>query len=69
MLLADAFWFIAHDDTTGRSLLHRSGTAFGLASALLGELVLDERIGITGGAIRILDSRPPALRWRDEKCI
>jgi len=57
--LADQYFLIAHEDRTGRSRLHPRATGLGLAAALLGELVLDGRIGITDGDLVILDRHPP----------
>jgi len=59
-VLADQFFLIAHEDRTGRSRLHPRATGLGLAAALLAELVLDGRLGITDGDLMILDRRPPA---------
>jgi len=58
-VLADQYFLIAHEDRTGRSRLHPRATGLGLAAALLGELVLDGRIGITDGDLVILDRHPP----------
>jgi len=58
--LADQYFLIAHEDRTGRSRLHPRATGLGLAAALLGELVLDGRVGIADGDLMILDRRPPA---------
>jgi len=59
-VLADQYFLIAHEDRTGRSRLHPRATGLGLAAALLGELVLDGRVGIADGDLMILDRRPPA---------
>ena len=58
-MLADQYFLIAHEDRTGRSRLHPRATGLGLAAALLGELVLEGRIGITEGDLVILDRHPP----------
>jgi len=57
--LADQYFLIAHEDRTGRSRLHPRATGLGLAAALLGELVLEGRIGVTDGDLVILDRHPP----------
>ena len=57
--MADQYFLIAHEDRTGRSRLHPRATGLGLAAALLGELVLEGRIGITDGDLLILDRHPP----------
>jgi Golgi phosphoprotein 3 (GPP34) len=59
-VLADQYFLIAHEDRTGRSRLHPRATGLGLAAALLGELVLENRIGITDGDLLILDRHPPS---------
>jgi len=57
--LADQYFLIAHEDRTGRSRLHPRATGLGLAAALLGELILEGRIGISEGDLIILDRHPP----------
>jgi hypothetical protein len=59
-VLADQYFLIAHQDRTGRSRLHPRATGLGLAAALLGELILEGRIGIADGDLLILDRHPPA---------
>lgn len=59
MLLADEFYFVAHEDTTGKPRLHPRAAGLGLASGLLGELVLLGRITVRDGMLAILDPRPP----------
>ena len=59
-MLADQYFLIAHQDRTGRSRLHPRATGLGLAAALLGELILEGRIGIADGDLVILDRHPPA---------
>jgi len=59
LLLADDFYFVAHDDTSGRSRLHPRATGLGLASALLAELVLYGRITVSSGTVTIVDRQPP----------
>ncbi|GID26083.1 GOLPH3/VPS74 family protein [Paractinoplanes brasiliensis] len=58
-MLADQYFLIAHEDRTGRSRLHPRATGLGLAAALLGELVMEGRIGISDGDLIILDRHPP----------
>jgi len=59
-VLADQYFLIAHEDRTGRSRLHPRATGLGLAAALLGELILEGRIGIEDGDLVLLDRHPPA---------
>jgi len=58
--LADQYFLIAHEDRTGRSRLHPRATGLGLAAALIGELILEGRVGIADGDLVILDRHPPA---------
>ncbi|MEV6349037.1 GPP34 family phosphoprotein [Actinoplanes sp. NPDC051851] len=58
-MLADQYYLIAHEDRTGRSRLHPRATGLGLAAALLTELVLEGRIGVSDGDLFIVDQRPP----------
>ncbi|MEU1762859.1 GPP34 family phosphoprotein [Micromonospora sp. NPDC005652] len=60
VLLADEFFLMAHDDTTGQSRLHDVATRFGLAAALLGELGISGHLTFAPGALHIRDARPPA---------
>jgi hypothetical protein len=59
-VLADQYFLIAHEDRTGRSRLHPRATGLGLAAALIGELILEGRVGVTDGDLIILDRHPPA---------
>jgi hypothetical protein len=58
-VLADQYFLIAHEDRTGRSRLHPRATGLGLAGALIGELILEGRVGIAEGDLIILDRHPP----------
>lgn len=59
MWLADDFYFVAHDDSTGRPRLHPRAVQLGLAAALLGELMLVSRITVHNGRILISSHQPP----------
>jgi hypothetical protein len=59
MLLADDFFLIAHDDRDGRSRLSPRVVELGLAGAMLGELVLEQRILVEGPRLRVLSREPP----------
>lgn len=59
MLLADELYFLAHEDSTGKARLHARALGIGLAAALLGELVLFERITIAQDLVSVMDRRPP----------
>jgi Golgi phosphoprotein 3 GPP34 len=49
--LADQLFLAAHDDVTGKPRQHRHAIALGLAGALVGELLLLERIDIQGDVV------------------
>jgi Golgi phosphoprotein 3 (GPP34) len=57
-LLADEFFLLAHDDASGKPRLHPRVVGIGLASALLGELVLFGRVRIQGPDLVVVDGRP-----------
>jgi hypothetical protein len=58
--LADDLYFIAHDDHTGRPHLHPRAVQLGLAAALLGELMLVDRLIVQSGRIYVRSQQPPA---------
>src|SRR5258706_454509 len=60
MLLADDFFLIAHDDRDGKSRLSQRAVEFGLAGAMLGELVLEQRILCEGPRLRVISREPPS---------
>lgn len=60
MLLADDFFLIAHDDRDGKSRLSPRSVELGLAGAMLGELVLEQRIHIEGATLRVINREPPS---------
>ncbi|WP_327038362.1 GOLPH3/VPS74 family protein [Micromonospora maris] len=57
--LADEFFYLAHDDQTGRSRLFESATAYGLAAALLAELYGEGRVTFEGRRLRVTNTVPP----------
>jgi hypothetical protein len=59
LLLADDFFFVAHDSISMKRRLSDRVVRLGLAGALLGEQVLFRRINLRGGRIRIVDPTPP----------
>jgi hypothetical protein len=59
VLLADDFYFTAHDHITGKRHLSEGATGLGLAACLLGELVLFDRITVDRANIRVLNRNPP----------
>jgi hypothetical protein len=60
MLLADDFFLIAHDDRDGRSRLSPKAVELGLAGALIGELVLEQRVLVEGAQLRVISRDPPS---------
>jgi hypothetical protein len=58
-VLADDFFRLAHDDTSGRPRLHTRAVAIGLAAALLGELVSARRIVFDRSEVIVADRTPP----------
>jgi hypothetical protein len=60
LALADEFFFVALDDRTGKLRLSPKVFGLGVAGALLGELLLAERITVEGDLVRVIDRRPPA---------
>lgn len=59
MRLADEFFYLAHDDQTGRPRLFESATAHGLAAALLAELYREGRVAFEGRHVRVINTVPP----------
>jgi hypothetical protein len=57
--LADEFFLMAHDESTGKPRLAERIAGLGLAAALLGELALDARLELRQGTVAVLDSAPP----------
>jgi hypothetical protein len=58
-LLADQFFLIAHEDRTGRSRLHPRATGLGLAAGLVGELILQRRVGVAHGELGVVNREAP----------
>jgi len=56
--LADDFFLMAHEESTGKPRLAERIAGLGLAGALLGELALAERIELRDGTVAVLDSSP-----------
>lgn len=59
LLLADDFFFVAHDSISLRRRLSERAIGLGLAGALLGEQVLFRQITIRRGQLRIVNDQPP----------
>jgi hypothetical protein len=56
--LADDLFLTAHDSVKGKCLLSPATLGLGMASALIGELVLWRRVDVVDGKIQIIDDRP-----------
>lgn len=59
LLLADDFFFVAHDSFSMKRRLSDRVVRLGLASALLGEQVLFRKVTIRRGQLRIVDATAP----------
>jgi hypothetical protein len=59
VLLADEFFRLAHNDATGRPLLHPRAMGIGLAAALLAELIFAEKIIARDERLCVVDLTPP----------
>ncbi|GAA4714893.1 GOLPH3/VPS74 family protein [Phytohabitans rumicis] len=60
-MLADDFFRLAHDDTSGELRVHAQAAGWGLAAALLGELLYAGRIRITDSLVHVAHPAvPPA---------
>jgi len=56
---ADEFFRLAHHEITGRTRLSPQATGFGLAAAMLAELMAVGSISLRRSTLRILDPAPP----------
>lgn len=57
--LADRLFLIAHHERTGAARVNERAVALGLAGAILGELVMEQRIVIQEGLVYVANPRPP----------
>jgi len=53
--LADEFWLLGHDEVSGRAHVSRRVLYLGVGGALLGELVLADRLTVTDGLVSVVD--------------
>lgn len=56
--LAEQFFLISHDETSGRPLVRIERIECGLVGAMFGELIIDGRLGIKDGLVYVLDKEP-----------
>lgn len=61
--LADDLWLLAHDDATGKPLLHSRALGAGLAGALLAELMFAGAIQVRHDRIRVITPDRPDGKW------
>jgi hypothetical protein len=54
VLLADDFFRLSHDDTSGRPLLYPVGLSAGLAAALVAELVVSGHVAVHAGHLLVV---------------
>jgi hypothetical protein len=59
MSLADEFYLIAHQDSTGQSRLHSRAAGYGLAAALLAELHLHGNLTMDDFNVTVTSPSPP----------
>ena len=57
--LADEFYLIAHDDTTGQPRLHPKSAGYGLAAALLAELHLHGNVTLDSQSVTVVSPVAP----------
>jgi len=61
LTLVDSFFFLGHDEFTGRAILGRTSLGVGLAGAVLCDLLFTDRITVTRKKIQPLTDRPPGI--------
>jgi hypothetical protein len=59
-LLANQFFWLAHQSLTGQPRIHAKATGIGLAAGLLGELILTGHLFLGGGELTVLNPASPA---------
>jgi hypothetical protein len=65
LTLVDSFFFLGHDEFTGRAVLGRTSLGIGLAGAVLCDLLFTDRITVEGGEVRPITRRPPRIPTMD----
>jgi hypothetical protein len=65
LTLVDAFFFLGHDEFTGRAVLSRTSLGIGLAGAALCDLLFSERITVEDRKVRPIAGRPPGIPTAD----
>ena len=65
LTLVDSFFFLGHDEFTGRPVLSRTSLGIGLAGAALCDLLFTDRITVETGKVRAIATRPPGIPTAD----
>ena len=63
--LADELFLIGHNEYSGKCLANTDAVDLGLAGAVLGELLLSDRIAVVDGRVLVRDPRPYQDRVTD----
>ncbi|WIV52644.1 GOLPH3/VPS74 family protein [Amycolatopsis nalaikhensis] len=61
LTLVDSFFFLGHDEFSGRPVLSRTSLGIGLAGAVLCDLLFTDRITVEDRKIRTIATRPPGI--------
>ncbi|MGW4527948.1 GOLPH3/VPS74 family protein [Amycolatopsis sp. NPDC004378] len=65
LTMVDSFFFLGHDEFSGRPVLSRTSLGIGLAGAVLCDLLFTERITVENRRIRPIAQRPPGIAAAD----
>lgn len=65
LTLVDSFFFLGHDEFTGRPSLSRTSLGIGLAGAALCDLLFTDRITVEERKVRPITRRPPGIPTAD----
>ncbi|WKU03784.1 GPP34 family phosphoprotein [Micromonospora sp. HUAS LYJ1] len=69
LLIANDFYFLAHDDRTGQPRLFPAALSLGLAAGLLMELHYAGRISFSQGAVHVWRDGPTPVDWLQHKIL
>ncbi|MFJ9787185.1 GPP34 family phosphoprotein [Amycolatopsis sp. NPDC101161] len=65
LTLVDSFFFLGHDEFTGRPVLSRTSLGIGLAGSALCDLLFTDRITVEDRKVRVIAARPPGIPTAD----
>ncbi len=65
LTLVDSFFFLGHDEFSGRPSLSRTSLGIGLAGAALCDLLFTDRITVEDRKVRAIARRPPGIPTAD----